>query len=610
MAISVRLPVAHHDGSEVYVAQVTPVLGQSVPVKVWVSTDSPYDGVILRTVIDGEQAFEEAELVDEDQYGRTYRAFLPMNSPVMTYRFMLLARAARTFDWLNAREITPVEPSDAYDFQLTIYGGAPEWARHGAIYQIFPDRFARSEAAEGREVPDWAVPRQWNDPVGSGHERHGNELYGGDLDGIIEHLDHIVSLGIKAIYLTPIFPAGSTHRYDAATFDRVDPLLGDDDALSRLTAAAHERGLRVLGDLTTNHTGVSHEWFRLASADPQSEEATFYFWHDHPREYVGWLGHASLPKLNWQSDLLRRRLVDGTDSVVAKWMLPPFNLDGWRIDVANMTGRYGEMDLAHEVARMVHKTATDINPEALIAGEHFFDASEDLRGDGWMCTMNYAGFTRPVWSWLLDPERSDPRPYGPMPMPQRPGSVAAAAMREFAARIPWQVFRGQWNILGSHDTVRIRTLVGSAEKMRIAAGLMVTYPGTPMVFAGDEWALQGTFGEDSRVPMPWDNPDAQDLLMWESYRELLSLRATSSALCEGGLRWLLATDDALVFLRESASERLLIVAARGEWEGATLMDDVLQGADPQRLFGDLSLQVGDDGSGTLGGDAGFAIWSL
>ena len=131
----------------------------------------------------------------------------------------------------------------------------------------FPIDSADQAPRTGGNTPAWAIPQSWDDPViGRGPETP-YQLYGGDLDGIIEHLDHIASLGVNTIYLTPVFPAQSNHRYDAWSFDRVDPVLGGDEALVRLTAAAHARGMRVMGDFTTNHCGDAHEWFRTAIAD-------------------------------------------------------------------------------------------------------------------------------------------------------------------------------------------------------------------------------------------------------------------------------------------------------------------------------------------------------
>ena len=203
-----------------------------------------------------------------------------------------------------------------------------------------------------RPTPDWAIPAEWTDPVDLVPPARSAQFYGGDLDGVREHLDHLEALGINLLYLTPFFPARSNHRYDASTFDHVDPLLGDDDALVRLVEAAHARGIRVIGDLTSNHSGDAHEWFRAAQADPDSPERSFYYLHDDG-SYESWLGVPSLPKFDWKSPELRRRFIEGPESVVARFLAPPFNLDGWRIDVANMTGRLGDEDLNESVRRTI-----------------------------------------------------------------------------------------------------------------------------------------------------------------------------------------------------------------------------------------------------------------
>ena len=176
---------------------------------------------------------------------------------------------------------------------------------------------------------------------------------------MIDKLDHLASLGVYLLYLTPVFPAASNHRYDAASFDRVDPLLGGDEAYIRLIEAAHARGMRVIGDLTSNHSGDTHEWFRSAHRNPGAPEQEFYYFTDAGNtEYVSWLGYDSLPKFDWSSRELRDRFIEGEDSVVARWLKPPFGRDGWRLDVANMTGRFGAVDYLPDVARGVRRAVT------------------------------------------------------------------------------------------------------------------------------------------------------------------------------------------------------------------------------------------------------------
>ena len=186
---------------------------------------------------------------------------LPVHNPVTHYRFLLDGGRQR---WLTAAGVTEHDGPDTFDFRLSIHPAAPDWGRDGVVYQIFPDRFARSAAAAaGHPTPPWAVPAGWDDQVAfeGSDPRTPIQLYGGDLDGIAEHLDHVERVGATIVYTTPVFPGESNHRYNASTFDAVDPLLGGDDAFARLSAAVHARGWRILGDLTTNHTGDTHEWF-------------------------------------------------------------------------------------------------------------------------------------------------------------------------------------------------------------------------------------------------------------------------------------------------------------------------------------------------------------
>jgi alpha-glucosidase len=592
----------HHDGSALYVPTGTPALGDRVPVRLRVPVGTPERGVHIRTVRDGEPFVEPATLDRTDEHERGYVAEVEVHNPVTPYRFLLDQPGG--YRWLNAAGVHDRDVRDAGDFRLTVHAPAPAWARDSVVYQVFPDRFARSGA--DRPTPEWAVPAGWDDePLATGPDV-GRQLFGGDLAGIEQRLDHLQRLGVDVLYLTPFFPGRSNHRYDASTFEHVDPVLGGDEALASLSRAVHARGMRIMGDLTTNHTGAGHEWFRRASADRSGEEASFYLWTEDG--YVGWLGHASLPKLDHGAPGLGPRLVDGPSSVIARWMQEPFDLDGWRIDVANMTGRYRDQDLTHDVARRIRRTMLDADPEALLISEHFHDASGDLTGDGWHANMNYNGFSRPVWTWLTPPGEH-PMLGLPVARPRRPGGTAVATMREFASVLPWDVTAHQWNMLGSHDTARIRTLVGSRAMVEVGLGLLMTYPGTPMVFAGDEVGATGTTGEHARVTMPWDRPADWDQDTFAMYRELIALRRASRALRQGGLRWVVVQDDAIGYLREVDDERVLVVAARERWDGA-VMPDGLGDGDPETLYGASDLERRDGRLRVPGDGPGVGVWRL
>jgi alpha-glucosidase len=249
--------------------------------------------------------------------------------------------------------------------------------------------------------------------------------------------------------------------------------------------------------------------------------------------------------------------------VLARWLGPPWSLDGWRVDVANMTARRGAEDRLHEVAALIRRAVTAARPDALLLAEHAHDATGDLDRDGWHGTMNYSGFLRPLWSWLRAPRLNLPDFLGLSGgVPARDGRAALATMRAFGALTSWRSVTASWNLLGSHDTARIRTVVDSAALGEVAAGLLFTLPGTPMIFAGDEIGLRGTNGEHSRTPMPWHRPESWDTRTFTVYRELIALRRDRPALRHGGLRWLHADADALVFARDTADETMLVLARR------------------------------------------------
>jgi alpha-glucosidase len=551
---------AHHDGSATYVSDPAPALGDEVTVFVRVPAAAGVTRMHARSIPDGEPRFSEAVVDRRTAGGVTWwRARVPVRNPVTRYRFLLDGPAGAR--WLNQLGVFDHDVPDATDFRLLAHDPPPAWAADAVVYQIFPDRFARSAAADTRPLPDWAIGCDWDTPVTGRGPATPYQCYGGDLDGVAARLDHIADLGANTVYLTPVFPARSNHRYDAATFDRVDPLLGGDAALARLSAAVHARGWRLIGDITTNHCGDAHEWFATASSDATAVEREM-FYVDDAGDYESWLGVRSLPKFNWRSPLLRHRLA-GPDAVLARWLRPPYGLDGWRVDVANMTGRCGALDDAHEVAAMVRAAVTGARPDALLVAEHTSDGTGDLDRDGWHGTMNYAGFTRPLWGWLRGDDLDLPDFLGvPGGVPIRDGRATLATMRSFAALVSWRALTASWNLLGSHDTARIRTVVGSADRGEVAAGLLATLPGVPMIFAGDEIGLRGVNGEDSRTPMPWHRPEFWDVGTLSAYRALIRLRHQLPALRHGGLRWLYADADTLLFARETAATQVLVLARR------------------------------------------------
>ncbi|MEL6982985.1 MAG: glycoside hydrolase family 13 protein [Actinomycetota bacterium] len=570
----------------------------------------PVEGGWLRGVRDGEQFWVEGEPDTAADGGRRLRFEFDISQPVHNYRFHLdTADGPR---WLTGVGLIDFDPGDREDFRLITTGGAPAWVPDVVWYQIFPDRFATSgtnRPSDPNHPTDtsWASWADWGDPVASGPEAM-TQMYGGDLDGVAAKLDHLVELGIGGIYLTPVFPARSNHRYDASTFDMVDPVLGGDRALAALSEAAGRRGIRVMTDLTLNHTGDGHEWFRTAQADATSVEAGFYHFTEHPDGYETWLGVQSLPKLDHRSAELASRYYVGPDSILARYLQPPFDMAGWRIDVANMTARLGPLDHNQDVARAARATVDAVDGEHWLVGEHFFDASLDAPGDGWHGIMNYAGITRPIVSWLGEFTALGAFSRGPG-QPRRDGVQMARSMDAVRAAMPWQVTLASMSLLGSHDTARWRTMCTSDDRAIVGFGLLLCLPGAPTFFYGDEVGLTGASSEQARRPMPWDT-SAWDLGHLEHYRRLIGVRNENPALRRGGFRWVDTAPDAVVFLRETPEQRLLIRAARDstpplELPTALLRCDALAavtGADDLTPVG---------GVVTLPGDGpALSIWEL
>ncbi|MCF6379040.1 glycoside hydrolase family 13 protein [Nocardioides KLBMP 9356] len=555
------LHLPHHDGSPLYLSDEAPSLGDRVTVRIRTSPGDPVDAVWLRTTYDAEPVFHPATATAEGD-AVWWEAALPVHNPVTHYRFLLVRGSEQ--EWLTGAGLVGHDVPDADDFRLAAFPSAPDWGRDAVVYQVFPDRFARSAAADEREVPDWALAAEWDDEVCfEGHDpRTPMQLFGGDLDGITEHLDHVEQVGADVIYTTPVFPGESNHRYNATTFTEVDPLLGGDEAYARLSSAVHARGWRILGDLTTNHTGDTHEWF-LSAVDGVDDPHRAFYYFEEDGTYACWMGHGTLPKINHANLDVRHAMVEGPHSVVGRWLRPPYDVDGWRIDVANMTGRLGDIDVAHEVARAVRATAAELREDPWIIGEHNHDATGDVDGDGWHGTMNYSGFSWPVWSWLRDPS-SPARPFGrPVPVPRRDGATVVETLRAWQGTLGWRATASSWNILGSHDSARIRTLVGgNAAVHRVAAGLQFTLPGVPMLFAGDEIGLEGVNGEDARRTMPWHRPDEWDRTTLAAYADLARVRRAHVALRRGGLRWAHADVDTIAFVREHPEGDVLVAARR------------------------------------------------
>jgi alpha-glucosidase len=552
----------HHDGSDLYVSNSAPKIGDKVTLKVRVPNDYFFEKAMLRIYHDGEPRIFEMKLTKKGSVESWYQATVEILNLQNSYRFAFIGHGK--YEYLNARGLFDHDVHSNNDFQIVAIPANPAWINSSVFYQIFPDRFAKS--GKVNITPEWAYPREWNLlPRGRG-KYTGQELYGGDLYGVQEHLDHVTELGANGIYFTPIFPSRSNHRYDATSFDHVDPILGGDKAFQSLIKVSKKKGVRILGDLTSNHCGAGHDWLAKAKKDKKSKERSYFFWDKSIKwGYVGWYGLESLPKLNYASKALRKAVYEGKNSIVKKWISPKFGMAGWRIDVGNMTGVQGAENHHVEVMRGIRNAMQEVNPDTWLVAENGDFIASDLDGLGWQGAMNYQGFMRPFWNWInRNPEITGGFQGLPFAMPKINGKQLVASIQEFNSSIPWRSLTASMMLLDSHDTARFRTVVlGDIAAHKTAMTMMLSYPGVPSIFAGDEIGLEGSWGEDARRTINWEDRSGWDVEFFAEVKKLVKLRKTQDALINGGLRWVCVENDYIAYLRESKKQSILVLVSRG-----------------------------------------------
>lgn len=553
-------PKPHHDGSELYVSKKFPRMGEKVELRVRVPKGYEFKDALVRFYQDGEPRFRPLKQISKGVSEDWWSVKLELTNRNFSYRFLFAGNGL--YQWLTAAGIFDHEVHSNIDFKLISGASGPSWLSRTVLYQIFPDRFAKSYE---KKLPDWAVARNWNELPRAKSKFTGIEIFGGDFDGVRSKVGHIEELGANAIYFTPFFPAKSNHRYDASTFNSVDPLLGGDSQWFNLAKEAKRRRIRLIGDITTNHVGAGHEWFLKAKENRKSVERGFFIWDKKFKwGYVGWWDLPSLPKLNFASKTLRNRFYAAKNSVIRKWLSPRYGLSGWRVDVSNMTGRFKGEDHHDEVMQEIRIALEEAHEDAWLVAENADFVASDLDGRGWHGTMNYQGFFRPLAAWMNSSADLSGGFQGlPIDAPKIGGSQFVASANAFNSSVPWNALVSSMTLLDSHDTPRFRTIVGGdVQKHLSGMVLLLTYPGVPSIFMGDEIGLEGTSGEDSRRTINWDDKSGWDLEFFAKTKELVHLRRNEIALISGGLRWLAADDDYLAFLRESKRESILIFVSR------------------------------------------------
>ena len=582
----------HHDGSALYVANQRPKLGDKIKIRIRIHNSiGKLKQVLIRQSESGQSTFSPALKPLIHRHGWDwYEGLLVIPNQEVSYRFFLETTGGESF-WLNATGLHELDQPDRDDFRINVHNKVPKWATGGVLYQVMPDRFSRSTKADEREMPAWAEPKTWNSAVKTRGSGVNEQFFGGDLKGIEDRLSHLKKIGVTILQLTPFFPAGSSHRLDATSFDQVDPVLGGNAALASLVSKAHEAGIKVVGDLNLNHSGETHEWFASAFKKPTALESELYYFSEGNLSYDSSRANETQPKFNWGSEEIRKRLVEGKASIIAKGLSTPFQLDGWRLAAAGAIGKNRMDDYNHEVLNLVRDTMYNSNPDSLLIGDFGSDSVVQVQGDNFSSILSYSNFTKPTWSWLWNTKQNKEEAKMGLGRKSISGDQFRQAHNCQSGTTPWQLRMHALNALDTYETGRFKTFAISGSQ-RVAAGLQFTFPGIPHVYAGDELGLDAETGEGSRTPMPWNGERETDPHMIETYAKLSQVRKHHRALAEGSMRWLYSSDEAIAFVRESKTESVLVIASRGRDRKLQFSRDAISGAEgATNLFGNGLLRV-------------------
>lgn len=562
-----------------------------------------------------------------------YVTEVPLTGEEFRYRFRI-ERGADIYHY--DRYGACKEDRREYEFVLEPGFSVPKWARGAVMYQIFVDRFCCGNPAITVRNGEYYYINRHVSAVDNWYKYPEDfdvsEFYGGDLDGVIQKLDYLEDLGIEVIYFNPLFVSPSSHKYDTQDYDYIDPhigaipvdggdLLADGETDNRragcyrrrvtdprnleasnqkfieLVEKAHARGIRVIIDGVFNHCGSFHKWLDRegiyenaagyregAYHSKSSPYHDFFHFEDEnafPENttYEGWWGHDTLPKLNYEgSRVLEQYILD----IGAKWVSPPYNADGWRLDVAADLGH--SQDYNHRFWKEFRKRVKEANPEALILAEHYGDPSPWLRGGQWDSVMNYDAFMEPI-SWFLTGMEKHSEEFREDMLGN--SEAALHALRHNMSRMLTPSLQCAMNQLSNHDHSRFLTrtnhMVGRAFHlgkkaasqgvnkgvMKEAVVFQMTFPGAPTLYYGDEAGVCGFTDPDNRRTYPWGRED-QELLNF--HKEIIRIHKENEAFRTGSVRELAMERNMICFARFNRQQQFVIVCNNSDYSKSLHID--------------------------------------
>ena len=565
--------------------------------------------------------------VSSDSLFDYYEVKYQLDNEKITYYFEIQAGRARCY--FDTRGV--VKQTEAHYYFCIIPGfSTPDWAKGAVMYQIMVDRFCNGDPSndvltgEYRYIGDKSVRvEDWYRYPAQMDVRN---FYGGDLQGVLDKMDYLQELGIDVIYFNPLFVSPSNHGYDIQDYDNIDPhkgrivsdegnLLEDWQTENRfasryidrvtnpknleasnqlfieLVQEAHKRGIRVIIDGVFNHCGSFNKWLdreRIyegregyangAFIDRNSPYHSFFMFHDENRfpyntTYDGWWGHDTLPKLNYENS---RELYEYIMKIGAKWVSPPFNADGWRLDVAADLGRSPEFN--HRFWRDFRRAVKNANPNAIILAEHYGDPSSWLQGDQWDTVMNYDAFMEPV-TWFLTGMQKHSDDYRPDLLGNAESFWGAMGYHTACFATP-SLFVAM-NELSNHDhsrfltrtnrkVGRMNTLGPEAANeginkavMREAVLIQMTWPGAPTIYYGDEAGLCGFTDPDNRRTYPWGRED-QELIAY--HKAVIRMHKENEEFKTGSIKWMLSDFNMIGYARFTRTNHSAILINNNDHE--------------------------------------------
>lgn len=594
-----------------------PDAGQTVVLRFRTAKDNVDAVFYIEEGMAGEIPMSKA---DSDQLFDYYEHRLVVPSEPVRYLFRV-AKGEESY-YYNRIGIT-MDIQGWYSFRITPGFHTPEWAKGAVMYQIFVDRFCCGDTNNNVEDGEYVYIGRPVQRVEDWNRRPSAMdvgcFYGGDLQGVRDKLDYIQSLGVEVIYFNPIFVSPSNHKYDCQDYDHIDPHYGkivkdggqvvgsqgvnnegaskyvirsaDKDNLeasNRFFAdfmqEVHARGMRVIIDGVFNHCGSFNKWLdreliyerngsyehgAYVSADSPYRSFFKFFKEDawpYNGNYDGWWGHDTLPKLNYEeSEMLYSYIM----KIAEKWVSPPFNVDGWRLDVAADLGHSGEYN--HKFWREFRRVVKQANPEALILAEHYGDPLDWLQGDQWDTIMNYDAFMEPLTWFLTGMEKHSDEYNGSL---YGDGESFFRSMFCHMSRMQNQSVQTSMNELSNHDhsrfmtrtnrTVgRVATVGSDAAEQGVHHGIFregvvvqMTWPGAPTIYYGDETGVCGWTDPDNRRTYPWGRENFE---LIEFHRYMIRIHKENQSLRRGSLKQLLADRQLIAYGRFSGANRCVVV---------------------------------------------------